>query len=162
MSDHNHHHQHASHHHTHAIDDYLSSLDAEIAQARSIIGKKSSTSIKTARRLKELGTLLRSRFSESKETSYINEAVEMHRQSLRIFQDHPHHIDRPSFLSHYGFVLHDRFHHTHNVNDITDALSQHETALTLVEDGNQNEYDILINISKTLRCCFDAKMEKSD
>ena len=145
MSDHIHHHQHASHHHTHAIDDDLSSLDAEIAQARL-----------------ELGTLLRRRFLESKETSYINEAVEMHRQSLRIFEDHPHHKARPSFLSQYGFALRDRFHHTHSVNDITDALSQHETALTLVEDGNEDEYDILINISETLCCRFDAKMEKSD
>ena len=162
MPDHDHNHQHASHHHHHSVDHHLLLLlDAEIAQARSFIENKPHSSWETATLLKELGSLLRQRFSESKESRYINEAVEVHRNSLKIFQDHPHHESRPSLLSHYGFVLHDRYHHTHEVNDIIAAVSQHETALGLLKQGDGNEFDVLINLAKTLRCRFDAGGEKA-
>ncbi|KAF8957035.1 CHAT domain-containing protein [Flammula alnicola] len=143
------------HHHRHSVE---YDLDDPIAQIRLSI---ESSKWETATLLRELGSHLRDRFSQSKELCDIDEAVEVHRQSLIIFQDHPHHNSRPSFLSHYGFVLHDRFHHTHKVDDINNAISQHQTALDL-SYGTSNEFDILINLAKSLRCRFDAVRDKAD
>jgi hypothetical protein len=64
MLDHDHNHQHASHHHD-SIDEQLSSLDAEIAHLRSLIGNMPQSNWETAQIQKELGSLLRDRFSES-------------------------------------------------------------------------------------------------
>ncbi|KDQ50727.1 hypothetical protein JAAARDRAFT_707686 [Jaapia argillacea MUCL 33604] len=138
----------------------LDCIDAVIRKRSADLEKHPHAGQTRAWLLKELGSVLRDRFAESKDLLDIDMAIENHRQSLAALESN--HPLRPSLLSHYGFALRDRFVHSENPQDLDDTLSQHREALELLTAGDPDQWDVLRNVSGALQHRFLATGEGAD